>query len=179
MSVRRDSRITPCILTLSYYLYLGFSRLCGVKMSPMSYPDSPCMSSFLKAYLPHSGSQTAAPRRTCRSWSGRAAGLQSGTCCGTRRWSSCTGAAPCPGSPHCEEGWRCHMLGCAWNLWILVKTRKDNYSPVIRMDGWRLLVFFSRFLCSQSKNKLAWLENLPECVDGVCALWVWMAVNRE
>lgn len=58
---------------------------CGVKMSPMSIPDSPRVSSFLKAYLRHSGSQTAAPRHTCRSWSGRAAGLQSGTCCGMRQ----------------------------------------------------------------------------------------------
>lgn len=71
------------------------------------------------AYLLHSGSQTAAPRHTCRSWSGRGAGLRSGTCCETRRWSSCTGAAPCLDSPRGAKGWRCHTLDCAWNLWNL------------------------------------------------------------
>lgn len=71
------------------------------------------------AYLLHSGSQTAAPRHTCLSWSGRGAGLQSGMCYEKRQWSSCTEAAPCLDSPHCAEGWKCRTLDCAWNLWNL------------------------------------------------------------
>lgn len=71
------------------------------------------------AYPPHSGSPTAAPRRTCLSWSGTGAGLQSGTCYEKRRWSSWKEADPCPDSPRCAKGWKCHTLDCALNLWNL------------------------------------------------------------
>lgn len=71
---------------------------------------------ILYAHLLHSGSQTAAPRHTCLSWSGRAAGLQSGMCYEKRQQSSYTEAAPCLDSPHCAKGWKCHTLDCAWNL---------------------------------------------------------------
>lgn len=73
---------------------------------------------------PRSGSRTAAPRRTCRSWSGTGVGLRSGTCCGRRRWSSCREAGPCPGSPRCAAGWICHTLDFASNLWSLFEDER-------------------------------------------------------
>ena len=98
------------------------------------------------ADLLHSGSRTAAPRRTCRSWSGRGAGRRSGTCCETRRWSSCTGAAPCLDSPRGAKGWRCHTLGCAWNSWNLKEN--TNVQETNHLDSKQVFVSGFSFLLS-------------------------------
>lgn len=73
----------------------------------------------LTSDLQYSGSQPAAPRRTCPLWTVTSAGHLSGRCCVRRQWNSCIMVGSCPGSCCNDRGWRYQLLGCACSWWTL------------------------------------------------------------
>lgn len=102
----------------------------------------------LTSDLQYSGSQPAAPRRTCPLWTVTSAGHLSGRCCVRRQWNSCITVGSCPGSCCNDQGWRYQLLGCACSWWTLQPRTSASHSNIQR----KLNSFPGNHWQSESRN---------------------------
>lgn len=131
-------------------------------------------------YLPHSDSQTAAPRSTCPPWTETSADPPWGRCYVKRWWSSGSTAETCPDSPGSVLGWRYPLKGSACSWWSLegekIKTHAHQSltsecialsSSVATSNNFPLLHRFTA-LSSSSSDYFIYITELNKSICSAC-----------